>query len=316
MSFLIENRKLRNDKFKFFINLIVKIVGNLINYIFKIFKLSKDIITDLLSGTRETFKTLIKSFNIGNGVIIKTIILIIIILILFFTISAIVYKTKGENPNEKINNLVSTDKNYSSFLINTSSPSFFGNLSNSFYNIIPDNYRFQFNFFKNKFNSIIGNDIYEITGTPREIIDTGRNDGIYNIKNNDRDNTYTTLKPKDIKIDISSLSSNLSNDYNKLSSYLQINLFKKNNIIVIPVISENNIWKYDIDNIYYEETPDIKLKANLNYLLPFIKGNKVNEFKLNKIEAEIFNDDDNSSKGLEKKMFNFQYGIYIYPNDK
>lgn len=304
----LEERKFRYEKIKYIINIIknifvyiislfLNILGKFGTFLDKFFKTGSKIITNIFSGLKNLF-------NIGGGVIIKTIFLIIFIIIIFFGINYILYKDKPSKQND----LISTDKDYSSFLINTKTPNFFDNLSNIFYNLIPDNYKFQFNFFKNKFNSMIGNDIYEIFGRPRETIENGRNDGIYHIKkNNDNNNTYTTLKPKDIEISMSSITMNPNNDFNKLPEKIK-DLYPIDKNLIIPIENHNNQWKYNINNIKNKDD-QITLHRKFVYINPFKETTTINEFKYNKIPAIVYN--DKKDKTIEN-MFKYQEK-YIYP---
>jgi hypothetical protein len=307
----IEQRKLRNNQFQFILKSLGNICKYFFNLVYKLLFLLIKIFPILFSTIKSIGNGLKNIGNIGNGVIIKTLVLIFIIIGIFFGFNYFVNK---EDPATKVNNLISTDKNYSSFLINTTKPDIFGKLSNSFLNLIPDKYKCQFNFLKNKFNSIIGNDIYELTGTPREEITTGKNDGIYHIKKKE-DNyyTYTTLKPLDIKIPLSSLTSIKNNDLNNLPNKIK-ELYPINNNIIIPIELKNtNEWEYNIENIKYEGTRNL-LKDTANYiLLPFIKTNKINEFKFKKIKAKIFNNDDKSAASTLEKMFTYNENKYNYP---
>lgn len=307
----IEKQKLRNNQIQFIFNSIGSILKFFINLCYKLFILLEKIFGRLFSVSKSLGTGFKNIGNIGNGVIIKTIILILIIIAIFFGFNYFVNK---EDPTTKINKLISTNKDYSSFLINTAKPDFFGKLSNSFLNLIPDKYKCQFNFFKNKFNSIIGSDIYELTGNPREEIKTGKNDGIYHIKiNDDQYNTYTTLKPKNIKIPLSSLTSITNNDLNNLPNKIK-ELYPINKDIIIPIeLNTNNVWEYNIDNIKYENDEKSLKDNDPNYISPFIKTNILNEFKFNKIKARIFNNDDKSASSTLEKMFNYDNDKYKYP---
>ena len=304
----LEERKFKYEKFKnlislilniavYVINLILNIIGKIGVFIDKFSKTFFKVLTNIFSGIKNFF-------NIGGGVIIKTIAIIVFIIAIFFSVNHFIHK---DDPTKK-NNLISTDKNYSSCLINTKTPNFFGNISNSFYNLIPDNYKIQFNFFKNRFNSIIGNDIYEIIGTPREKIETGINDGIYHIKKtDDNSNTYTTLKPKDIEISMSSITLNPNNDFNKLPEKIK-ELYSITDKLIIPIeIDDKNQWKYNIRNIKYKSNPSIRLESN-NYSNPFQETGTINEFKYNKIKADVYKKDNNKVENM------FIYDTkYIYP---
>jgi hypothetical protein len=303
----IEQRKLRNNQYQFILKSLASIGKFIINLLYKLAILFLKF-CNLCKSLGTGLKNL---FNIGNGVIIKTLVLILIIIAIFFGFNYFINK---EDPATKVNKLISTDKDYSSFLINTAKPDIFGKISDSFLNLVPDKYKFQFNFFKNKFNSIIGNDIYELTGNPREEITTGKNDGIYHIKKkDDKYFTYTTLKPLDIKIPLSSLSSITNNDLNNLPEKLKDLYPIKNNIIIPIELKSTNEWEYNINNIKYEGTTNL-LKDTANYTLPFIKTNNINEFKFNKIKAKIFNNDDKSAASTLEKMFTYNANRYNYPS--
>ena len=316
----IEERKLRNNKIQFAINTFINIFIYFIDLIYKLLLLVGGFLTNFFNISIKVFPILgngLKNIvNVGKGVIIKTLVLIAIIIAIFFGYNAIVH---NKDPS-KVNEMISTDESYSSFLINTKTPNIFGDYANSFYNIIPDKYKIQFNFFKNRFNSIIGNDIYESVGTSRPQITIGKNDGIYHIKKeNDNDYTYTTLKPKDIEIDITSINPNC--DYYKLPENIK-NLYQNiNGVIILPVdrytqdpenaIFPNAIWKYDADNLRYKG--DALSLKNRQIVLPFVNTSNLNEFKFNKQKAKIFNDDDKRAGTILSKMFNYNDSKYKYP---
>jgi len=312
---IIELKKHRTNQIQFFIICI----ANIFNFIIKLFlKIGKYAliflykIWNILKNLGTGFKNVA---GIGQGVIIKTIVLILIIIALFFGINYFLYGDKGIT--EIGNKLVATDKDYTDCLIKTTTPNFFDNISNSFYGFIPDKYKYQFNFFKNKLNSIVGNDIYELVGTEREKINTGRNDGIYHIKkNDDKNNTYTTLKPRDIEIPMSSIEQISNIDYNKLPTKIKELYPIDNKTYVIPVEKDdNNRWKYDIEKIRYKDDSDpIKNKDN-SYVLPFINTSNINEYKLNKIRTNIYNDNDKSASTIYNKMFNYSGSNYKYPSN-
>ena len=306
----IEQRKLRNNQFQFIFKSITNLGVFIINLFFKILNFLEKLLGKLIILGKSLGTGFKNICNVGNGVIIKTLILIFIIICIFFGVNAFINK---EDPTTKVNDMITRAKDYSSFLINTKKPDIFGRFKNFLPNFIPDNYRFQFNFFKNKFNSIIGNDIYDIVGTPRTEIKYGRNDGIYHIKkSNDKYNTYTTLKPNDIVFPLSSLTSITDNDLNKLPIQIK-ELYPIENNLIIPVVNENNNWVYKIENIR-DEHENISLKDKKpNYNLPFVKTNIINEFKFNKIKAKHFNNDDKSASTTLTKMFNFDNNKYMYP---
>ncbi len=303
----IELKKHRAQQFQFFL-------ASLGNFMYKLYIIISGIISKIWDVLKSIFTGIKNAAGVGQGVIIKTIILILLIIVIFFVVNFAVYGDKAvDNIKNTGNKLVSTDKDYSGFLIKNSTPDFMSNISNSFYNLVPDNYKLQFNFFKNKFNSVIGNDIYSIVGSEREIITTGRNDGIYHIKkNNDSDNTYTTLKPKDITIPMSSIQQISNIDYHKLPENIK-NIYPINDkSIVIPVELNNNKWIYNIEKIKYEgDNANIKDKYP-TYISPFLKTSNDNEFKFNKFEARIYNDNDKSASAMINKFFKYDTN-YKYP---
>jgi len=306
----LTKEKERTDKVKFFW---ITVIGNLFNFLFKILlliidlaKIVKNFIINIGSGIKN-------AGNIGDGVIIKTLLLILLLIGMFFGFNYLFYKKELKNGD--INSLVSTDKAYSSFLFKTETPSFFGNLSRSLLDNLPKEYKINYNIFKNKLNSFVGNDIYEIIGKKRGIITDGINDGIYHIKKQgDSGNTYSTLKPNDITIELNDKLSILKDeniDYNKLPDKIKEDYPIKS--IIIPVILKNDMWYYNIDKEkYFDGTTDIK-STNPLYNNLFKGTEMANEFKFNKIKALIYNN-KNVSKNNIDNMFNYINSKYIYPD--
>jgi hypothetical protein len=306
----LTKEKERTDKVKFFW---ITVIGNLFNFLFKILlliidlaKIVKNFIINIGSGIKN-------AGNIGDGVIIKTLLLILLLIGMFFGFNYLFYKKELKNGD--INSLVSTDKAYSSFLFKTETPSFFGNLSRSLLDNLPQEYKINYNIFKNKLNSFVGNDIYEIIGKKRGIITDGINDGIYHIKKQgDSGNTYSTLKPNDITIELNDKLSILKDeniDYNKLPDKIKEDYPIKS--IIIPVILKNDMWYYNIDKEkYFDGTTDIK-STNPLYNNLFKGTEMANEFKFNKIKALIYNN-KNVSKNNIDNMFNYINSKYIYPD--
>jgi len=306
----LTKEKERTDKVKFFW---ITVIGNLFNFLFKILlliidlaKIVKNFIINIGSGIKN-------AGNIGDGVIIKTLLLILLLIGMFFGFNYLFYKKELKNGD--INSLVSTDKAYSSFLFKTETPSFFGNLSRSLLDNLPQEYKINYNIFKNKLNSFVGNDIYEIIGKKRGIITDGINDGIYHIKKQgDSGNTYSTLKPNDITIELNDKLSILKDeniDYNKLPDKIKEDYPIKS--IIIPVILKNDMWYYNIDKEkYFDGTTDIK-STNPLYNNLFKGTEMANEFKFNKIKALIYNN-KNVSKNNIDNMFSYINSKYIYPD--
>ena len=294
---------------------IFTVIGNILTYItnmiIKIFNLFGFLLTK--GGTFVN-----NACSLGGGVIIKTLILILI-LVFLFSFMIISNKNSGEN-----NDLISNDKNYSSFLINNAKQGYFENIQNSFYGLIPDQFKSKLNFYNYKLNSYVGNDIYELVGNPREETKSGINDGIYHIKKKgDEQFTYTTLKPKNIILtqeDIKKIKEKyIDYDYNKLPIEIK-NIYKfKEFGIPVEEIEDNGTktWKYDVEKMYYtddETKTPIKNKVD-EFKLPFVNTSKTNEFKFNKIQARIFNDNDKSVTNKLDNMFLFEEDKYKYPRN-
>lgn len=278
---------------------IVKIVYNLI-------KQGRELITSIGSGC-------LKLLDLGEGVIVKTIVLIVIIVLIFFGVSGFF------NPNSnELNNAISTNRSTSSFIRTSASPSYFSFLSKNFENLIPTQFRISFNSFRNNFNKIVGNDLLEKVGKERQEISNGRIDGIYHIKKENENRVYTTLKPKDIEINLGNIKNFSNMDYHKLPQKVQ-ELYTTDNNISIPVKVKGNTGLYFYNTDYIYNTGD-KYKKGLkgnddNYLPPVIQVENKNEFKLNKKKAIIFNDKDNKDVWKQyNKIFNINNsGNYIYP---
>lgn len=302
----------RFKQFQFFMkliqNFIVFIFTNIVrfgNIGFNLLKEALKFLTNVGSGFR-------KILDLGEGVIIKTIVLILIIVAIFFGVSGFF------NPNgNEINNAVSTNRNTSSFIQTSTSPSYFSFLSKNFDNLIPTQYKISFNSFRNNFNKIVGNDLLAKVGIEREEISNGRIDGIYHIKKENEDRVYTTLKPKEIKINLMDIKNYPNMDYHKLPDKVK-ELYATDNSISIPVkVNDNGLFYYATDNIYNSgDNEDIKtsLKSiDPNYLSPVIYIQNKNEFKLNKKKAIIFDDKDEDVWTKYNNIFNFNKGKYEYP---
>ena len=304
----LEERKYRFNIVKFIVYSLGNFIYFLVTSLIKLGPLIIDALAKIGTG-------IYNFLSMGQGVIIKTIVIILIILAIFFGYNAIF---EGKNPSQKVNELVSNSKNYSSSLFINKTPNFLDNISNTFNSFIPDKYKFNFNFLKNRINTLVGNDIYEILGEPRNEITTGINDGIYHIKKkDDNDYTYTTLKPIAIKIPKSIFKSITDNDFSKLPEKLQKEYDDNDDDYIIPVIINNSnnsqSYEYDIENIQEGENGQILKDKNPNIILPFKKTDIQNVFKFNKDKAIIFNNDDKSPSLTLDKMFNYKNGKYIYP---
>jgi len=301
-------------KIQFFINLIGNIIVFIINIFFKIGNILGNISKEgskLLTNVGSGF---LKLANLGEGVIIKTIVLILIIVAIFFGVSGFF------NPNgNEITNAVSTNRSTSSFIKTSASPSYFSFLSNSFDNLIPAQYKISFNSFRNNFNKVVGNDLLAKVGIEREEISNGRIDGIYHIKKENEDRVYTTLKPKDIQINLTDIKNYTNMDYYKLPNKIK-ELYATDNSISIPVeVKDNGLFYYNTSNIYNSGDTNIPKKTltsfDSDYLPPVIYIQNKNEFKLNKKKAIIFDDKDEDVWKKFNKIFDISRNYYIYPKN-
>ncbi len=224
--------------------------------IFRFFEFAGKIInffTNNISSFIKNFLEFIRKFaNVADGAIIKILLFVIIIVALFFGISAFFgSKSPNENINNNIAEMGNTNKNFNSFLIKTESKSFFKDVSNYFTNLVPQEYQVSFNKFRNATNKLVGNDIMTINGVPREVITEGRNDGIYHVKKpDDPSYTYTTIKLKDIKLDLSDIKNIPDADFNKLPLKIQ-DEYQIDSIYTLETQRDDKsgLWYYDADNI-------------------------------------------------------------------
>ena len=252
------------------------------------------VITSLAAAFFVSFKLGIESFikfvNIGNGAVVKTIILILIIL---FCIGATIGFFSNPNSASKFDFNNSTNMD---FYFKTNRPSFMSTFTNTLSGFVPERYQTNFTAFKNSFNKTLGNDLTANSRNKynRENIgNKGRYDGIYHIKKDNGDNIFSTIKPGDIiwnleinnykNTDFFKLPSNIQTIYNT-SNYTTVN---------IPVISENGKYIYKLDNnAYYGNNKNKKIKIeNFPYtddtssiygnIFTLNNVNKVNTFKNN-----------------------------------
>ena len=285
--------------------------------IFRFFEFAGKIInffTNNISSFIKNFLEFIRKFaNVADGAIIKILLFVIIIVALFFGISAFFgSKSPNENINNNIAEMGNTNKNFNSFLIKTESKSFFKDVSNYFTNLVPQEYQVSFNKFRNATNKLVGNDIMTINGVPREVITEGRNDGIYHLKfSNDPSYTYTTIKPKDIELNLSDIKNIPDADYNKLPLKIQDEYqIDSKYILTAEKDVSSGLWYYDADNI--KDSGNIMIKSR-GQKTPIINTSKPNEFKLNNLKPYIFTNKDEKPSDKMDKLFTYVESKYQYP---
>jgi hypothetical protein len=182
------------------------------------------------------------------------------------------------------------------FYFKTNRPSFMSTFTNTLSGFVPERYQTNFTAFKNSFNKTLGNDLTANSRNKynRENIgNKGRYDGIYHIKNDNRDNIFSTIKPGDIKWDLE-INNYKNTDFFKLPSNIQ-DIYNKPEYtsVNIPVITENGTYIYKLDNnAYYGNNPAKKIKIeNFPYtddkssiygnIFTLNNTNKLNTFKNN-----------------------------------
>lgn len=285
--------------------------------LFRFFEFAGKIInffTNNISSFIKNFLEFIRKFaNVADGAIIKILLFVIIIAALFFGISAFFgSKSPNENINNNIAEMGNTNKNFNSFLIKTESKSFFKDVSNYFTNLVPQEYQVSFNKFRNATNKLVGNDIMTINGVPREVITEGRNDGIYHVKKPDNPSyTYTTIKPKDINLDLSDIKNIPDADFNKLPLKIQDEYqIDSKYILTAEKDVSSGLWYYDADNI--KDSGGITIKSR-GQKTPIINTSNVNEFKLNNLKPYIFTNKDEKPSDKMDKLFTYVESKYQYP---
>jgi len=276
------------------------------------------------------FKDIIKA----RGVILVFLVFIVIIIIIIYAF----YGGVAPNPFNGNNILQNTGNQIITFNDNKNNNPY-SILLNQVQSLIPipDEYKNQFSKFKNDFYKFFGRDIVneDIETTLRETIDTGRYDGIYNIKNNTINDTtdtriFTIIKPKPTIILYAKTNSNI--DYHNLPNYLKTDdKYNLNNYnISIPLNSINGKYFYDIENANYVKngtTTSIKT-INSGNINPFITSNVIDPIN-NKtstyynirqipIDKYLFSDKDNlKPEILKEKIFyyNTVTSKYEYPRN-
>ena len=301
-------------KVETFIFNIIKSIFSSANTLFNNFY---KVITSLGKAFFVSFKlgidTVFKFANIGNGAIIKTIILILIIL---FCIGATIGFFSNPNNVSKFDFNNSTNMD---FYFKTNTPSFMSTFSNTLIGFIPEQYQTNFTAFKNSFNKTLGNDLPANSRNKyiRENIgNKGRYDGIYHIKYNDENTIYTTIKPGNIKWNLD-INNYKNTDFFKLPSNIQ-NIYNTSNYtsVNIPVKTENGIYVYKLDDsAYFGDNPSKKIN-NLNF--PYTDEKSPiygNIFKLNNVNnVNTFKNNDKKYGENINNSFNIDdNGNTIYP---
>lgn len=194
-----------------------------------------------------------KSITESRGAVVRA-------LIFLFFLALIIYGIVMLTVNKKdISNKAFLDKITSQAFIQSVSNSPFSVLSEQLYLLIPDDLKQRFTSLRNSISKFFGNDIQasSINTQPREVLKTGRHDGIIHIKKNDINDTqiYTVVKPDNLTwtLNIDSYSGDANIDYFKLPTNLRENHFSKTLFDSSIQITSNSkgLYYYKLDDIEY-----------------------------------------------------------------
>jgi hypothetical protein len=321
-----------NNTSKRFMLFITNVVGPVLNtilmYLGIIIKFLKYLIENgIKAGIYVVYA--IRDIIKARGVVLVFLILIIIILV-------IIYIFYGDKINPfKGNNLFQNTKNLIIPFKDSQEDSPYNLLFKQMQNIIPipDEYKNQFNKFKNDFYKFFGRDIVneDIDTDNRETIDNGRYDGIYHIINNNESNVntsnvYSIIKPKGPIVLYTNINGNI--DYHKLPTGVKnLDKYNLNNYnISIPLNSNNGKYYYDIENADYVKsgTSTVIKSINSGNINPFITSNVIDplnnktstyyNIKQIPIDKYLFSDKDNLKPQIFKeKLFSYNDTNYNYP---
>ena len=306
-------------------NSIFNVIKSFLTAVFNVtqegIKLIQSGIKALFLFAQLLFKTIREFFDIGKGVIPKTIVLILIILA---CIGATIgfFSSPGNASKFDFNNSTNMD-----FYFKTPKPSFLSSFSQSLIGFVPEQYRYNFTAFKNSVNKSLGNDLIskDRNKTNRETIEEGRNDSILHIKyKNNNANTYSSLKPNDVEWKIN-IEDYPNSDFFKLPEKIQ-DLYKNNNKIIIPTETENGRYVNKLQNAYFGDDPKNKLfKSDGINLFPYFDDESSiygNIYKIKKFSNNyLYKNTDKNFGNNATNTFNIDNtGKVLYPieniNDK
>ena len=227
----------------------------------------------------------------GEGIILKIICIILAIVAFVFIILGFTgtLSSNDISTSSDITKSIITNDNELNFL-NYNSSSIFSRMSNSLYNLVPDEYKYKFNSLTNSLSYVTtGKNKYEDYLINREEINTGRNDNIFHIIHENKDTTLCLLKPKEIKIDFPENYYN-NIDFNNINEDLRKNI-KYPILMEIPFTTQqvNNGLKYVLDtsNQQYYNIDNINVSSNINNHI-FISKKK--NILLNSFANKLYND--------------------------
>lgn len=272
----------------------------------------------LISLVTSFFKIIITS----KGVIL-------VVIVFAFIIFMIIFSANGfQMPNIfEGNDIIKNTYNKVTVFKNLKQETPYSILSQQLQGLIPDDYKNQYSKMINDFNKFFGKDTISsnIDTIDRDVITTGRHDGIYHIKKfGDNDKVYSIVRPKPLSITIN--NDNIPyTDYYKLPEDFKSDdkyNIDRFSIIEIPLLSNNGKYYNDIDNanyIYQGSKRPIKDNKYIPFRTSNIQNNdtittfyNINHIPIKKFE---FNNNDNINPNIlkEKIMDINDSGNYIYP---
>jgi len=318
--------KLHKDDFMNKMKLIVYSIGGIFKFfgelIPKLINTAKDIGLKIGSmvgnGAFNTYKGALGIFDIGRGAVVKFLLLLLFIALIIGAAFGFSGNRGGGNMSGARNN------NNFKLLVSQKDNSIFGQLTSSLDSMIPDAYKIQFTGFRNSFNKMVGNDTVAnlIDNQPRETINTGRYNGITNVKkNNDNERIYNIFRPsnKTLTIDLDSYKET-DIDFYKLPKGVQDDILNIENGIKLNKIGDNNKYEFNFI-VKTAKTTDgrekYKYEMNSNATIP-IETDRTLQNYFNIISKPI-NPISITQKDYEKNrnnlMFNFVDNKFEYPKD-
>lgn len=315
-----------NFKLKLFWNFLVTIASSIKDSIAKFFNfLINTFGTVIIPGGKalfdifiKIFMTIVELFNVGQGAIIKLIVLIVIIAICIGIGFALFSPSAGGTSINKV-----ADKTSLDVFVKMDQPSLLSAFSGSLNNLVPDSYKIQFTSFKNMINKAIGNDIVakSINNKPRDDIkDEGRYNGVTNIRIDNSSRIYSILQPKEKLWEIK-LNDYENIDFHKLPDEVKIDILKTkaNRSFVNGDINDYQLkYKFNVgtvvNNTNNGEVKRYRYELNTDNIPIKIDNNLINNFDVKETKIDpitITNKDIDRDK--DKLMFSFNNGKFTYP---
>jgi hypothetical protein len=248
----------------------------------------------------------------GQGAIIKVVIAIVIIVLIILGATNVIHgfkKPEMTNYNDGGKSILAFDSD--KYLTMPKQDNIFTMMSQSLNNMIPSQYKYKWASISNSITYMTtGANIYDSFLEPRDEIDTGRSDNIFNINFND-DQNYTTsiIKPKPVKLEFNN-NMYYDSDYNKIDETIMNDISSNYpNKCMIPIKeNDNNKYVLKIDEtVYYNNDTQIN---NTNKLIKNIFMKKKEDIKFNNfdnIQYTSFNNVNNIIAAYNTKLINPNY---------